>query len=78
MEQGAGEEVAVQICQSDFANAMVRVFPSVSKLDELAYVKLQSSLRKERGHLEGSQKAPSSNPNGTPSIRNGSKKEPFK
>ena len=34
---------------------MTKVFPSVSKKDEIAYSKLQTSLRKTRGHIEGEQ-----------------------
>jgi len=40
----------------DFTVALQKVFPSVSKKDELAYQHLEKSLRKSRGHIsEGQQ-----------------------
>lgn len=36
----------------DFNKAMKKVFPSVSKQDEIAYSKLKNSLKKSRAHIE--------------------------
>ena len=32
-------------------NAMTKVFPSVSKKDEISYARLETSLRKTRSHI---------------------------
>jgi hypothetical protein len=45
------ENTQIFICQKDFINALKKVFPSVSKKDELSYAKLENSLRKTRGHI---------------------------
>lgn len=42
----------VKITRQDFMSALSKVFPSVSKRDEIAYAKLQTSLRRTRGHIE--------------------------
>jgi ribosome biogenesis ATPase len=39
------------ITQKDFAFALQKVFPSVSKKDEMAYQHLEKSLRKSRSHI---------------------------
>ena len=46
------DDVKILIKRKDFMQALNKVFPSVSKKDELAYSKLQTSLRKSRGHIE--------------------------
>lgn len=43
----------VKIKMEDFTSALDKVFPSVSKKDELSYRSLQSSLRKKRSHISG-------------------------
>jgi hypothetical protein len=51
-------------------NAMCKVFPSVSKQDEVAYQKLQTSLRKSRGHIEGAkEKGETPVANGSGSVK---------
>ena len=45
-------EKAAFISKGDFEVALTRVFPSVSKRDELVYARLQGTLRKTRGHIE--------------------------
>jgi hypothetical protein len=35
----------------DFTSALTKVFPSVSKKDELSYQLLEKSLRKSRSHI---------------------------
>jgi SpoVK/Ycf46/Vps4 family AAA+-type ATPase len=39
------------ITMRDFTVALQKVFPSVSKKDELAYQHLEKSLRKSRSHI---------------------------
>lgn len=46
------DEEDVTITMDDFMKAMKKVFPSVSKQDEMVYNKLKSSLKKSRAHLE--------------------------
>ena len=41
----------LQVQQKDFQWALTKVFPSVSKKDELSYRALEGSLRKTRGHI---------------------------
>lgn len=69
--RNVSEDEKIQICQSDFRNALTKVFPSVSKKDELLYSKLENSLRKTRSHITdvnvpSSTKEPKENPNATP------------
>ena len=42
----------LKINMDDFKKALKKVFPSVSKQDEMSYAKLQKSLKKARAHLE--------------------------
>ena len=51
MERNVSQEEKILICQKDFLNALGKVFPSVSKKDELSYAKLETSLRKTRGSI---------------------------
>jgi hypothetical protein len=41
----------VEVTQEDFNLALTKVFPSVSKKDELQYKSLESSLRKTRASI---------------------------
>ena len=45
-------EGELKISKVDFDQALEKVFPSVSKRDEAVYAKLQTTLRKTRGHIE--------------------------
>lgn len=47
-----GTDENIKITNKDFMNALKNVFPSVSKKDELTYQKLQTSLRRTRGHID--------------------------
>lgn len=47
-----GTDENIKITNKDFMNALKNVFPSVSKKDELTYRKLQTSLRRTRGHID--------------------------
>jgi ribosome biogenesis ATPase len=51
MDRNVTEEEKILIGQQDFKNALQKVFPSVSKRDELTYSKLENSLRKQRGSI---------------------------
>lgn len=51
MERNVTEEETILICQADFLFALTKVFPSVSKKDELSYARLEHSLRKTRGSI---------------------------
>jgi hypothetical protein len=51
MDRNVGEDEKILICQKDFLNALGKVFPSVSKKDELSYARLEHSLRKTRGSI---------------------------
>jgi len=51
MDSNASQTEQIYITQRDFLVALQKVFPSVSKKDELAYQHLEKSLRKSRGHL---------------------------
>jgi SpoVK/Ycf46/Vps4 family AAA+-type ATPase len=42
----------ILIKTEDFTKAMKKVFPSVSKHDELTYIKLQKSIKKSRAHIK--------------------------
>ena len=46
----------IQIGESDFEAALSKVFPSVSKRDEMAYARLQTTLRKSRGQIDATSK----------------------
>jgi SpoVK/Ycf46/Vps4 family AAA+-type ATPase len=47
----ADVEIQLFITMRDFTVALQKVFPSVSKKDELAYKHLENSLRKSRSHI---------------------------
>jgi hypothetical protein len=51
MAKNVSEDEKILICHSDFLNALTKVFPSVSKKDELSYARLEHSLRKTRGSI---------------------------
>lgn len=51
-----GQDESIKITSKDFMNALKNVFPSVSRKDELTYQKLQTSLRRTRGHIDGDTK----------------------
>lgn len=51
MESNLEDGSKILIRQDDFHIALSKVFPSVSKKDEQAYAKLETSLRKTRGHI---------------------------
>lgn len=71
MDSNIQDNEAILICQSDFRNAMGKVFPSVSKKDEALYARLETSLRRTRSHITdvaaavGAEKPSSIVPNGT-------------
>lgn len=46
-----GKDDDLFITMRDFTVALQKVFPSVSKEDELSYRSLEKSLRKTRGHI---------------------------
>ena len=50
-----GSDDNIKIFNKDFMSALKTVFPSVSKKDELSYRKLQTSLRRTRGHIESTE-----------------------
>jgi len=54
MDNNIQEHEAILIAQSDFRNAMGKVFPSVSKKDEALYARLETSLRRTRSHITDS------------------------
>ena len=49
MDLEMDEDEQIFISQKDFMEALTKVFPSVSRKDELVYAKLEHSLRKTRG-----------------------------
>jgi ribosome biogenesis ATPase len=51
MDRNVTEEEKILIGQEDFKNALEKVFPSVSKKDEMSYARLENSLRKTRGSI---------------------------
>lgn len=51
LESVENQENKIYITTRDFAVALQKVFPSVSKKDELAYQHLEKSLRKSRSHI---------------------------
>ena len=53
MDSNVEDHEAILIAQSDFRNAMNKVFPSVSKKDEALYARLETSLRRTRSHITG-------------------------
>ena len=53
MDSNVEDHQAILIAQSDFRNAMSKVFPSVSKKDEALYARLETSLRRTRSHITG-------------------------
>lgn len=61
------ENEDIFISQNDFLHALTRVFPSVSRKDELVYARLEHSLRRTRGHIEGNDQnnADAADKNGT-------------
>ena len=44
-------QAEIRINQKDFISALTKVFPSVSKKDELSYRALEGSLRKTRASI---------------------------
>lgn len=50
-----GSDDNIKIFNKDFMSALKTVFPSVSRKDELSYRKLQTSLRRTRGHIESTE-----------------------
>lgn len=52
MDRNVTEEEQILIGHQDFKNALEKVFPSVSKQDEMSYARLEKSLRKTRGSIE--------------------------
>ena len=61
MSQEVADDEAIFISQKDFMIALTKVFPSVSTKDELIYAKLEHSLRKTRGSIEGNSAANAQN-----------------
>jgi SpoVK/Ycf46/Vps4 family AAA+-type ATPase len=53
LESDVADESTEQIfiTMRDFTVALQKVFPSVSKKDELAYQHLEKTLRKSRSHI---------------------------
>ena len=45
----------IQVTMKDFTVALQKVFPSVSKKDEMLYSQLEKTLRKSRSHINPSQ-----------------------
>jgi len=54
MDANVEDNSQILIKQKDFHNALSKVFPSVSKKDEISYAKLETSLRKTRSHITDS------------------------
>lgn len=50
-EKGIKDSLPLKVHQKDFTLALTKVFPSVSKRDELSYKALEGSLRKTRSQI---------------------------
>ena len=51
LNQEIGEKTELKVLQKDFMYALQKVFPSVSKKDELSYKSLEGSLRRSRASI---------------------------
>jgi ribosome biogenesis ATPase len=62
MEANVEDDAEILICHADFMVALEKVFPSVSKKDEMSYARLEHSLRKTRGSITATGEAPKEAP----------------